>query len=79
MIRWFALLYIFLGCKGLTRQLFFDDEHRNFEVEHQGVTMQLVPNSGTDRKLFEAGLTLWRKRRGIEVDHALSSFSDRTP
>ncbi|EAL19525.1 hypothetical protein CNBG4720 [Cryptococcus deneoformans B-3501A] len=32
------------------QMLFFDDEHRNFEVESLGVTMQLVPSSGTDRK-----------------------------
>ncbi|ORX38182.1 magnesium-dependent phosphatase-1 [Kockovaella imperatae] len=49
------------------QMLFFDDEHRNFEVESLGVTMQLVPSSGTDRKLFEAGLALWRKRRGIRI------------
>lgn len=49
-------------------QLFFDDEHRNFEVESLGVTMQLVPGSGTDRKLFKQGLTLWRKRRGITLN-----------
>jgi magnesium-dependent phosphatase 1 len=49
-------------------QLFFDDEHRNFEVESLGVTMQLVPNKGTDRRLWESGLALWRKRRGIRVE-----------
>ena len=51
-------------------QLFFDDEHRNFETESLGVTMQLVPPSGTDRKLFKDGLALWRKRRGIKVEGA---------
>ncbi|KAK1921041.1 magnesium-dependent phosphatase-1 [Papiliotrema laurentii] len=50
------------------QMLFFDDEHRNFEVEALGVTMQLVPSSGTDRRLYEAGLKLWRKRRGIKVE-----------
>ncbi|OWZ36733.1 magnesium-dependent phosphatase-1 [Cryptococcus neoformans] len=50
------------------QMLFFDDEHRNFEVESLGVTMQLVPGSGTDRKLFKQGLTLWRKRRGITLN-----------
>ncbi|AFR96825.2 magnesium-dependent phosphatase-1 [Cryptococcus neoformans C23] len=50
------------------QMLFFDDEHRNFEVESLGVTMQLVPGSGTDRKLFKQGLTLWRKRRGIRLN-----------
>lgn len=47
-------------------QLFFDDEHRNFEVEDLGVTMQFV-KTGVDRKTFEEGLTLWRQRRGIKV------------
>ncbi|TYJ54697.1 magnesium-dependent phosphatase-1 [Cryptococcus floricola] len=50
------------------QMLFFDDEHRNFEVESLGVTMQLVPSSGTDKKLFKQGLAQWRKRRGIRVD-----------
>ncbi|OWZ60820.1 magnesium-dependent phosphatase-1 [Cryptococcus neoformans] len=50
------------------QMLFFDDEHRNFEVESLGVTMQLVPGIGTDRKLFKQGLTLWRKRRGIRLN-----------
>ena len=48
-------------------QLFFDDEHRNYEVESLGVTMQLVPTSGTDRHVWDQGLALWRKRRGIRV------------
>jgi magnesium-dependent phosphatase 1 len=47
--------------------LFFDDEHRNFEVESLGVTMCLVESRGTDKRLFNAGLELWRKRRGIKV------------
>lgn len=50
-----------------TPQLFFDDEHRNFEVESLGVTMQLVPSSGTDRALWAEGLGTWRKRRGIRI------------
>ncbi|KAI9634357.1 magnesium-dependent phosphatase-1 [Dioszegia hungarica] len=49
------------------QMLFFDDEHRNIETESLGVTMQLVPPSGTDRALLAAGLALWRKRRGIRV------------
>ncbi|WWD19376.1 magnesium-dependent phosphatase-1 [Kwoniella shandongensis] len=49
------------------QMLFFDDEHRNFEVESLGVTMQLVPSSGTDRKLWNQGLSVWRKKRGIKV------------
>jgi hypothetical protein len=48
-------------------QLFFDDEHRNYETESLGVTMQLVPPKGTDRRLFKEGLALWRARRGIKV------------
>jgi len=32
--------------------------------------MQLVPSSGTDRKLFKDGLAMWRKRRGIKVEGA---------
>jgi magnesium-dependent phosphatase 1 len=29
--------------------------------------MQLVPSSGTDKRLFKEGLAAWRKRRGIKV------------
>ena len=29
--------------------------------------MQLVPSSGTDRHVWEQGLALWRKGRGIRV------------
>ncbi|RSH79425.1 uncharacterized protein EHS24_001472 [Apiotrichum porosum] len=46
--------------------LFFDDEHRNFEVESLGVTMQFITD-GTGRKAFNEGLALWRKRRGIKI------------
>jgi len=42
--------------------LFFDDEHRNKEVEQLGVTMQLV-TKGVDRATFNKGLVEWRKRR----------------
>jgi len=52
----------------LTTQLFFDDEHRNFEVESLGVTMCLVEARGTDLRLFKDGLGMWRKRRGIQVE-----------
>jgi magnesium-dependent phosphatase 1 len=48
-------------------KLFFDDEHRNFEVESLGVTMILVEPRGTDRKLFQEGLCTWRRRRGLRV------------
>ncbi len=56
-------------------QLFFDDEHRNFEVESLGATMQLVPSSGTDRRLWEQGLALWRKRRGIRITEPDGEFA----
>jgi len=50
----------------LTGQLFFDDEHRNFEVEDLGVTMQFIDN-GTNWKVFNEGLAEWRRRRGIKI------------
>jgi magnesium-dependent phosphatase 1 len=53
---------------GTDNQLFFDDEHRNFEVESLGVTMCLVEPRGTDLKLFKEGLGMWRKRRGLKVE-----------
>jgi len=53
---------------GTNNQLFFDDEHRNFEVESLGVTMCLVEPRGTDLKLFKEGLGMWRKRRGLKVE-----------
>ncbi|CAE6481711.1 unnamed protein product [Rhizoctonia solani] len=43
--------------------LFFDDEHRNKEVESLGVTMQLV-RDGMSWKVFQQGLALWRTRQG---------------
>ncbi|KAG8755803.1 hypothetical protein FRC11_005771 [Ceratobasidium sp. 423] len=43
--------------------LFFDDEHRNKEVESLGVTMQLV-RDGMSWKVFQQGLELWRTRQG---------------
>jgi magnesium-dependent phosphatase 1 len=54
--------------RGTDIQLFFDDEHRNFEVESLGVTMCLVEARGTDLRLFNHGLDLWRKRRGLKVE-----------
>jgi hypothetical protein len=54
--------------KVTNNQLFFDDEHRNFEVESLGVTMCLVEPRGTDLKLFKEGLGMWRKRRGLKVE-----------
>ncbi|KAF5348307.1 hypothetical protein D9756_010538 [Leucocoprinus leucothites] len=53
-----------------SEMLFFDDEHRNKEVESLGVTFQLVSSSGTTNKLFEKGLALWRKRHPAEVEDA---------
>ncbi|EJC99515.1 magnesium-dependent phosphatase-1 [Fomitiporia mediterranea MF3/22] len=44
-----------------SQMLFFDDEHRNKEVEKLGVTFIYVPR-GLDEKVFEAGLTEWRRR-----------------
>ncbi|KAI0643429.1 magnesium-dependent phosphatase-1 [Trametes meyenii] len=49
-----------------SEMLFFDDEHRNREVESLGVTFCLVP-SGVDDRLFERGLAEWRKRHPVEV------------
>ncbi|KAI0367100.1 magnesium-dependent phosphatase-1 [Pilatotrama ljubarskyi] len=49
-----------------SEMLFFDDEHRNKEVESLGVTFCLVPN-GLDDRSFERGLSEWRKRHPVEV------------
>ncbi|KAI0324221.1 magnesium-dependent phosphatase-1 [Cubamyces sp. BRFM 1775] len=49
-----------------SEMLFFDDEHRNKEVESLGVTFCLVPN-GVDDRTFERGLSVWRKRHPVEV------------
>ncbi|CAK9784786.1 unnamed protein product [Cutaneotrichosporon oleaginosum] len=49
------------------QMLFFDDEHRNFEVEQLGVTMVLITR-GTDRAAWNEGLEKWRRRRGIKVE-----------
>ncbi|EIW52525.1 magnesium-dependent phosphatase-1, partial [Trametes versicolor FP-101664 SS1] len=49
-----------------SEMLFFDDEHRNKEVESLGVTFCLVP-SGVNDRAFESGLTEWRKRHPVEV------------
>ncbi|RDB21708.1 putative magnesium-dependent phosphatase P8B7.31 [Hypsizygus marmoreus] len=45
--------------------LFFDDEHRNSEVEKLGVTFVLVPR-GVNHAAFEKGLAKWRKRHALE-------------
>ncbi|KAH8111571.1 magnesium-dependent phosphatase-1 [Phellopilus nigrolimitatus] len=47
-----------------SEMLFFDDERRNKEVEKLGVTFVLV-NDGTDERLFEAGLSEWRRRNPV--------------
>ncbi|KZT30035.1 magnesium-dependent phosphatase-1 [Neolentinus lepideus HHB14362 ss-1] len=49
-----------------SEMLFFDDEHRNKEVEALGVTFCLVLH-GTDERTLEAGLAEWRKRHPVEV------------
>ncbi|KAJ3982087.1 magnesium-dependent phosphatase-1 [Lentinula detonsa] len=49
-----------------SEMLFFDDEHRNKEVEQLGVTFCLVRN-GLDDRTFEQGLAEWRKRHPVEV------------
>ncbi|KAJ3507534.1 hypothetical protein NLJ89_g6253 [Agrocybe chaxingu] len=45
-----------------TEMLFFDDEHRNSEVEKLGVTFMHVPQ-GLTHKAYEDGLKEWRRRR----------------
>ncbi|KAE9390944.1 magnesium-dependent phosphatase-1 [Gymnopus androsaceus JB14] len=49
-----------------SEMLFFDDEHRNKEVEALGVTFCLARN-GMDDRTFEKGLAEWRKRHPVEV------------
>ncbi|OJT02616.1 Magnesium-dependent phosphatase 1 [Trametes pubescens] len=49
-----------------SEMLFFDDEHRNKEVESLGVTFCLV-KSGVNDRAFESGLVEWRKRHPVEV------------
>ncbi|THH13126.1 hypothetical protein EW146_g7066 [Bondarzewia mesenterica] len=49
-----------------SEMLFFDDEHRNQEVESLGVTFTLVRKELNERTL-EQGLTEWRKRHPVEV------------
>jgi len=52
-----------------TEMLFFDDEHRNKEVEKLGVTFVLVRN-GMNKALLRSGLEQWRKN----VKKILSDF-----
>ncbi|KAJ3834278.1 magnesium-dependent phosphatase-1 [Lentinula raphanica] len=49
-----------------SEMLFFDDEHRNKEVEELGVTFHLV-RDGLDDRTFERGIAEWRKRHPVEV------------
>ncbi|KAF8057508.1 magnesium-dependent phosphatase-1 [Lyophyllum atratum] len=44
-----------------SEMLFFDDEHRNGEVEELGVTFCIVPR-GVNHDVFEKGLAKWRSR-----------------
>lgn len=46
-----------------TEHLFFDDEHRNKNVEELGVTMRLVRDGVTVREIDE-GVKSWRERSG---------------
>ncbi len=44
--------------------IFFDDEHRNIEVDTKlGVQFVLVGSQGTDIATFEQGLREWRARK----------------
>ncbi|TDL18226.1 magnesium-dependent phosphatase-1 [Rickenella mellea] len=45
-----------------SEMLFFDDEHRNIEVESLGVTFCLVEN-GMDENVFDEGIKEWRRRQ----------------
>jgi len=45
-----------------SEMLFFDDEHRNVEVEKLGVTFHHVPR-GLTFEMFEKGLEEWRRRQ----------------
>ncbi|ETW82029.1 hypothetical protein HETIRDRAFT_418029 [Heterobasidion irregulare TC 32-1] len=49
-----------------SEMLFFDDEHRNKEVQALGVTFALVRNDFTERT-FEEGLAAWRQLHPVEV------------
>ncbi|KAF8530229.1 magnesium-dependent phosphatase-1 [Hysterangium stoloniferum] len=48
-----------------SEMLFYDDEHRNREVESLGVTFILVRN-GLNTETFQLGLTTWRRRRAAD-------------
>ena len=48
------------------QMLFFDDEHRNKNVETLGVVFWEVPN-GITRAEVDRGVREWRKRTGRET------------
>jgi len=43
--------------------VFFDDEARNSEVEHLGVTFILIGSDGVTKEIFDDGIEEWRRRR----------------
>ena len=47
--------------------VFFDDEHRNIEVNKLGVTFVLVPD-GVNRSIFNRGINDWRKKLKLAVE-----------
>ena len=50
------------------QMLFFDDEHRNRNVETElGVTFHMVPD-GVSRQEVDRGVWQWRMRQGIQGD-----------
>ncbi|KAJ3746902.1 magnesium-dependent phosphatase-1 [Lentinula raphanica] len=57
-----------------SEMLFFDDEHRNKEVEELGVTFHLV-RDGLDDRTFERGIAEWRKRHPVEVIEGVEDAS----
>ncbi|KZT01107.1 magnesium-dependent phosphatase-1 [Laetiporus sulphureus 93-53] len=78
-IKYFDQLEIYPGSKvkhfmklhektGLpySEMLFFDDEHRNSDVESLGVTFCLAAN-GLDERTFQHGLDTWRKKHLMKV------------
>ncbi|KAL5501190.1 hypothetical protein ACEPAH_9577 [Sanghuangporus vaninii] len=58
-----------------SQMLFFDDEHRNKEVEKLGVTFILAPH-GLDEKLFQTGLNEWRRRHPVPESEESTGTED---
>ncbi|KAF8321141.1 magnesium-dependent phosphatase-1 [Clavulina sp. PMI_390] len=54
-----------------SEMLFFDDEPRNREVESLGVTF-ILADRGMNRKLWNKGLTEWRRRQPKEEDDEIA-------